>query len=112
MNTMDNIYARYCSLAMVNKVTRKLTIVGLVIILVTVLVHAPAEGIAQAQTATKVLRIGYFPNINHAQAVIGIGSGEFQKELGNNIQVQPYIFNAGSSAIQALLANRIDATYV
>ncbi|HYT02576.1 MAG TPA: hypothetical protein VEL70_06665, partial [Candidatus Acidoferrum sp.] len=51
-------------------------------------------------------------NINHAQAVIGIGGGEFQKELGNNIQVQPYTFNAGSSAIQALLANRIDATYV
>jgi NitT/TauT family transport system substrate-binding protein len=95
-----------------NKATKKLTIVALIVILAAVLVHTPVIGFVQAQSATKVLRIGYFPNINHAQAVIGFGSGEFQKELGNNIQVQTFIFNAGSSAIQALLANRIDATYV
>jgi NitT/TauT family transport system substrate-binding protein len=94
-----------------NKTTKKLTIVA-VIMLGTILVHTPVIGSAQGQGATKVLRIGYFPNINHAQAVIGFGSGEFQKELGNNIQVQTYVFNAGSSAIQALLANRIDVTYV
>src|SRR6266496_5410190 len=94
------------------RIVKKLTIFGLVIILATILIHAPVIGFVQAQGGAKVLRIGYFPNINHAQAVIGIGGGEFQKELGNNIQVQPYTFNAGSSAIQALLANRIDATYV
>ena len=71
-----------------NKTTRKLTIVALVIMLGTILVHTPVIGFAQGQGATKVLRIGYFPNINHAQAVIGFGSGEFQKELGNNIKVQ------------------------
>ena len=76
------------------------------------MVHTPVTGFVHAQSTTKVLRIGCFPNINHAQAVIGFGSGEFQKELGSSIQVQPYIFNAGSSAIQALLANRIDVTYV
>ena len=95
-----------------NKATRKLTIVALIIILAAILVHTPVIGFVQAQSATKVLRIGYFPNINHAQAVIGFGSGEFQKELGNNIQVQTFIFNAGSSAIQALLAKRVDVTYV
>jgi NitT/TauT family transport system substrate-binding protein len=94
------------------KLVLRLTIVILVITLAVVIVHTPALGFAQAQGVTKVLRIGYFPNINHAQAVIGFGTGEFQKEFGSNIQVQPYIFNAGSSAIQALLANRIDATYV
>jgi len=97
---------------MVNKATRKLTIAALVITLAAVIVHTPVIGYAQAQGATKFLRIGYFPNINHAQAVIGFGSGEFENEFGSNIEVQPYIFNAGSSAIQALLANRIDATYV
>ena len=74
--------------------------------------HTPVNGFAQGQSATKVLRIGYFPNINHAQAVIGFGSGEFQKELGNNIQVQTYMFNAGSSVIQSLLAKRVDVIYV
>jgi hypothetical protein len=37
----------------------------------TILVHIQVNGFAQGQSTTKVLRIGYFPNINHAQAVIG-----------------------------------------
>jgi NitT/TauT family transport system substrate-binding protein len=60
----------------------------------------------------KILKIGYFPNINHAQAVIGIGNGDFQKVLGPNVEVKPFIFNAGPSAIEALFAKQIDATYV
>src|ERR671911_1658446 len=58
------------------------------------------------------LRIGYFPNINHAQAVIGLGRGDFQNALGDNVQVTTQIFNAGPSAIEALFANQIDVTYV
>ena len=49
-------------------------------------------------TEKKILRIGYFPNINHAQAVIGLGNGDFQKALGNSMTVQPFLFNAGPSA--------------
>ena len=60
----------------------------------------------------KILKIGYFANINHAQAVIGLGNGDFQKALGNNITVQPFLFNAGPSAIEALIAKRVDVTYV
>ena len=68
---------------------------------------------SQGSTNTvKTLRIGYFPNINHAQAVIGFGSEDFQKALGRNIKVETTVFNAGPSAIEALLAKRIDATYV
>jgi NitT/TauT family transport system substrate-binding protein len=58
------------------------------------------------------LRIGYFPNINHAQAVIGLNNGDFQKTLGNQTKIETIVFNAGPSAIEALLANRIDATYI
>ncbi|MDQ3851829.1 MAG: ABC transporter substrate-binding protein [Thermoproteota archaeon] len=60
----------------------------------------------------KSLRIGYFPNINHAQAVIGLGNGDFQRALGDNVQVTTQIFNAGPSAIEALFANQIDVTYI
>jgi NitT/TauT family transport system substrate-binding protein len=67
---------------------------------------------SDSNPAVKTLRIGYFPNINHAQAVIGFGNGDFQRSLGNNIKVQTTVFNAGPSAIEALLAKRIDATYV
>src|SRR5690348_4309462 len=94
-----------------NYTTKQLTIAALVITIAAILLHPPV-GYAQTSSTTKILRVGYFPNVNHAQAVIGFGTGEFQKEFGNNIQVQPYIFNAGSSAIQALLANRIDVAYV
>jgi NitT/TauT family transport system substrate-binding protein len=70
---------------------------------------------AQEQTdvqGVKTLRIGYFPNINHAQAVIGLGNGDFQKALGNNVKVETFQFNAGPSAIESLLANRIDVSYI
>jgi NitT/TauT family transport system substrate-binding protein len=58
------------------------------------------------------LRIGYFPNVNHAQAVIGVGNGDFQRALGDNVKLKSIIFNAGPSAIESLLANRIDVAYI
>jgi NitT/TauT family transport system substrate-binding protein len=58
------------------------------------------------------LRIGYFPNINHAQAVIGLGRGDFQRALGDNVEVTTQIFNAGPAAIEALFANQIDVAYI
>jgi NitT/TauT family transport system substrate-binding protein len=68
---------------------------------------------ANTQTSEQdTLRIGYFPNINHAQAVIGLGRGDFQNALGNNVEVTTQIFNAGPSAIEALFANQIDVAYV
>src|SRR5215467_4514168 len=75
--------------------------------------HQSNYAYAQGTTPQKkVLRLGYFPNVNHAQAIIGIQTDDFKKQLGNNIDLQPTTFNAGPSAIEALLAKRIDATYV
>jgi NitT/TauT family transport system substrate-binding protein len=70
-------------------------------------VHQESSGI----TSTNVLRLGYFANINHAQAIIGIGNGDFQKNLGD-VKIESQVFNAGPSVIEALVANRIDAAYV
>ena len=56
----------------------------------------PTPAFSQADNGQrKTLRIGYFPNINHAQAVIGLGRGDFQKALGDNVEVTTQIFNAG-----------------
>ncbi len=60
----------------------------------------------------KVFRLGYFPNITHAQAVIGVGNGNYKKVLGENVELKTFIFNAGPSATEALFANQIDATYI
>jgi NitT/TauT family transport system substrate-binding protein len=73
----------------------------------------PTPAFSQVENGqSKTLRIGYFPNINHAQAVIGLGRGDFQKALGDNVEVKTQIFNAGPSAMEALFANQIDVTYV
>ena len=59
------------------------------------------------------LRIGYFPNVNHAQAVLGFENGDFQKQLlKDGITVKPLVFSAGPSVIEALFANQIDIAYV
>ncbi len=66
---------------------------------------------AYASDDLSVLRVGYFPNLTHAPAVIGIGNGDFQKVLGD-VKIEPHIFNAGPAAIEALYANQIDLTYI
>ncbi len=86
---------------------------AILLIILAVMILFPISQQSFSQTEDKkVLRIGYFPNINHAQAVIGIGNGDFQKVLGNNIEIKSLVFNAGPSAIEALFAKQVDVTYV
>lgn len=58
-----------------------------------------------------VLRLGYFPNLTHGQALYGIASGEFQQALGNT-SLQTQEFNAGPTAFESLLAGRVDVIFV
>src|SRR5688572_15940462 len=57
------------------------------------------------------VRLGYFPNVTHAQAVLGVSSGEFQQALGSS-KLTTKTFNAGPSLIEALFAKEIDIGYV
>ncbi len=64
-----------------------------------------------------VLRVGHFPNITHAQAVIGhglsrAGKGWFEPRLGQDVEVRWFVYNAGPSAMEAILARSIELTYV
>jgi NitT/TauT family transport system substrate-binding protein len=89
--------------------------ITILVIIASLILAQYSSSIVSAQInpqIAKTLRIGYFPNINHAQAVIGLNNGDFQKILGNNTKIETIVFNAGPSAIEALLANRIDATYI
>jgi NitT/TauT family transport system substrate-binding protein len=58
------------------------------------------------------IRVGYFPNITHAQALVGIQNGAFQKELGDNVTIDVKTFNAGPTEIEALFAGAIDIGYI
>lgn len=64
-----------------------------------------------------ILRVGYFPNITHAQGVIGSHSsrekqGWFEQRLGPDVTIQWFAYNAGPSAMEAIFAGSIDLAYV
>lgn len=65
---------------------------------------------SQAQAGAKRLRLGYFPNITHGQALYARATGELEKAIGVPIEWVP--FNAGPSAIEALFVDAIDATFI
>lgn len=70
-----------------------------------------AGSAAPAGTAADTLRLGYFPNVTHAAAVLGVANGTFQEALGDT-KLETSTFNAGPAAIEALLSGAIDATFI
>ena len=74
--------------------------------------ETPPAG-APAKTAeTTTVRLGYFPNITHAQPLLGVPRGTYAKALGEGVKVEPSTFNAGPSVIEALFGGRLDIAYV
>jgi NitT/TauT family transport system substrate-binding protein len=57
------------------------------------------------------VKIGYFPNLTHATALVGVQQGLFQKELGGTT-IKASTFNAGPSEIEALNAGSIDIGWI
>ncbi|MFD5323316.1 aliphatic sulfonate ABC transporter substrate-binding protein [Streptomyces sp. NPDC127092] len=57
------------------------------------------------------VRLGYFPNLTHATALVGDREGIFQKELGGTL-LEVSTFNAGPSEIEALNAGSIDIGFI
>lgn len=62
-------------------------------------------------SAAAQLRLGYFGNVTHAPALVGLQQGIFAKAL-DGTELSTQVFNAGPSAIEALNAGAIDAAYV
>ncbi|MGW3623329.1 aliphatic sulfonate ABC transporter substrate-binding protein [Streptomyces sp. NPDC000880] len=57
------------------------------------------------------VKIGYFPNLTHATALVGLQEGLIAKELGGT-KVAPQAFNAGPSEIEALNGGSIDIGFI
>ena len=68
---------------------------------------------AAAVTGTPAaeLKLGYFGNVTHAPALVGVKQGFIAKSLGGT-KLSTQVFNAGPAAIEALNAGAIDATYI
>ncbi|WLW51381.1 aliphatic sulfonate ABC transporter substrate-binding protein [Streptomyces sp. YU58] len=79
--------------------------------------EAKDDGTAKVAAGAKKIdgldsvRIGYFGNLTHGTALVGMQKGFFQKELGAT-QVKPAIFNAGPSEIEAINSDSIDIGWI
>ena len=69
------------------------------------------EAQAVAPTPAAELKLGYFGNVTHAPALVGIKEGFLADSLGGTT-LNTETFNAGPAAIEALNAGAIDAAYI
>ena len=69
------------------------------------------HGIGAAPGPAPSLRLGYFANVTHAAAIIGVNQGFIAKELGAT-KLETQIFDAGPAEVEALFGGSLDAAYV
>lgn len=65
----------------------------------------------------EALRIGHFPNVTHEQALIAHalsrkGQGWFEERLPPGVKIEWFVYNAGPSAVEALLAGSVELAYI
>ncbi|WP_017587050.1 ABC transporter substrate-binding protein [Nocardiopsis ganjiahuensis] len=60
---------------------------------------------------SSVLTLGYFPNITHAPALVGVENGIIDRALGG-VELDTQTFNAGPDAINAVFSGEVDAAFV
>jgi NitT/TauT family transport system substrate-binding protein len=69
------------------------------------------SGAAASGGSAPELRLGYFANVTHAPALIGVQEGLFAKELGDT-KLTTQVFNAGPDEVEALFGGALDAAYI
>ncbi|HWH97960.1 MAG TPA: ABC transporter substrate-binding protein, partial [Pseudolysinimonas sp.] len=57
------------------------------------------------------LHLGYFANVTHGPALVGLEEGFFEDALGET-ELTTEVFNAGPATIEAISAGAIDAAYI
>jgi NitT/TauT family transport system substrate-binding protein len=65
-----------------------------------------------SETNQDKLRVAFFPSIGHAVPIVGLENGIFQKEIGNQIEIETKIFDSGPQVIESIFASSIDIAYV
>jgi NitT/TauT family transport system substrate-binding protein len=73
---------------------------------------ANASPDTKASTEPVTLRLGYFPNVTHAPALVGLEGGIFEENLGQNVTLETKPFNAGGDVVTAILAGELDASFI
>ena len=86
-------------------------VAGALFAIVAVILAGSAGGCRGARQGPAPVRVGYFANLSHAQAVLGVSSGDFARAV-LPAKLETRVFNAGPSLIEALFAGEIDIGYV
>jgi len=73
---------------------------------------APAAQGGEAGSEQVTVRLGYFPNVTHATAIVGVERKLFEDSLGGNVTLETAPFNSGTEAVEALFSDAIDATFI
>ncbi len=74
----------------------------------------PFDSSARASIAGDpvTLRLGYFPNVTHAPAIVGVEDGVFADALADNVELELSTFNAGTEVIEAIFSGALDASFI
>jgi NitT/TauT family transport system substrate-binding protein len=67
---------------------------------------------ASSDGEATTIRLGYFANVTHAPAILGVDKGYFQDALGEEFEIEVVTYNSGTEAIEALLSGAIDASFI
>ena len=86
--------------------------IGLALGVLVLAACASADAGGSGDNGSLTLRLGYFPNLTHAPALVGVKKGFFASALGSDVTVETHTFNAGGDAVTAILSGSIDATFV
>ncbi len=71
-----------------------------------------ATSMPAAEPLEGSLNLGFFPNVTHAPALVGVDQGLFAEALGDGVEFNTFTFNAGTEATEALFAEAIDITFI
>jgi NitT/TauT family transport system substrate-binding protein len=87
--------------------------VGIAILCALASCSGPSTGAEQSARGEALpLRLGYFPNVTHATAIVGIQNDILADALGSDVTLAPQAFNAGPEVVEALFSGALDASYI
>jgi NitT/TauT family transport system substrate-binding protein len=78
----------------------------------SLLVAGCGGGKETAGKPADTVKLGYFPNLTHMAAIVGLEKGFFQEELGDQITLKTQTFPNGGLFMEAMSTGQIDFGYV
>jgi len=82
------------------------------LILALVLLVTVFSACSNSYEGKKKVKIAFFPNLTHSQALLGKAQGQFSKSFGIGYEIEWKQFIAGSAEIEAFKAGEVDIGYI